>query len=163
MHPTASRSPKRYPPALLRALLPGLVLALAACAQTGTPAPSSGSPGSTADSSAAAGSPTRSASGEIEVEVPARGEQVAGTFEVKGKARVFEGRVNYRLRAQGQVLTEGSTQAQAPDAGQFGPFQIALTWTMPQPPGTPAELEVFAIRAKDGVPDHVVTIPLILK
>ncbi len=107
--------------------------------------------------------PSRSASGRIEVTQPTRGQRVRETFSIAGRAQIFENRVSFRLRTgKNTILATGTAMVDAPDSGAFGPFRGELAWHG-VPAGTAAELEVFAVRPRDGAPDHVVTIPLVLE
>jgi len=128
-----------------------LLLCLIACSSSSSP-PNSG--------------PVRSASGKVEVQTPLPGAQVHPPLTITGKAAVFENRVHFRLRMHGRTVTEGVVLAQASreagsEPGQLLPFEGSLSW----PGGSvgAAELEVFAVRAKDGAPDHVVAIPIHLR
>ncbi len=134
-----------------------LLLLVGACAGDGAGGRSDG-----ADVSSGTVRPSRSTSGKIEVFRPTRGQRVGSPFTIEGRAQIFENRVSFRLRTgKNRILATGVAMVDAPDVGQFGSFQGALTW-QGVAPGTPGELEVFAVRARDGAPDHVVTIPLIL-
>lgn len=78
---------------------------------------------------------------------------------IDGEARVFESTFNYRLKdSDGSVLIENSAMAAAPDAGQYGPFQISVNY--PAPKGTTGTLEVFDYSAKDGSEIDKVIIPV---
>lgn len=101
---------------------------------------------------------TPASSGNIEVLLPLTGDSVKSGFAVKGNARTFESTVNIRLLdSSGIVLTETVATANAPDAGQFGPFEKTLTY---QTNDLSGELQVFQYSAKDGSEIDKVTIPL---
>jgi hypothetical protein len=106
------------------------------------------------------GSITPSASRNIEVLSPLTGDSVRSGFLVKGNARTFENVVNIRLSdSNGNILIETNTIANAPDTGQFGPFDKTITFTTDDNQGT---LEVFQYSAKDGSEIDKVVIPLVL-
>ncbi len=101
---------------------------------------------------------TPSASKNIEVLSPLMGDNVKSGFVIKGNARTFENSVTLRLiDSNGNILIETSTIANAPEAGQFGPFEKAIAFTSDQTEGT---LEVFQYSAKDGSEIDKVIIPL---
>ena len=102
-----------------------------------------------------------SSSLNIEVLSPRSGDSIKSGFFVKGNARTFESNVVIRLSdSEGVVLTETFTLANAPDAGQFGPFEKVLDFQTNSGTGT---LEVFQYSAKDGSEIDKVTIPLLLE
>ncbi len=78
---------------------------------------------------------------------------------IDGEARVFESNFNYRLKdSDGTILIENSAMANAPDAGQYGPFQVSVNY--PASKGTTGSLEVFDYSAKDGSEIDKVIIPV---
>lgn len=94
----------------------------------------------------------------ITVDTPATDEEVSSPFTVTGQARVFESQFAYRLTdSDGSVLAEGNDMANAPDMGQFGPFEFEVSFTENSASGT---LEVFSHSPKDGEEINKVTIPL---
>jgi len=102
-----------------------------------------------------------SSSKNIEVLSPRAGDKVGSEFVVKGNARTFESNVAIRLYdSTGAVLLETFTLANAPDAGQFGPFEKMINTQTNTDTGT---LEVFQYSAKDGTQIDKVTIPLIFE
>ena len=104
------------------------------------------------------GSITPSASTNIEVLSPLIGDTVKSGFVVKGNARTFENSVTIRLLdSSGNILIETNTLANAPDTGQFGPFEKAINFITDDSEGS---LEVFQYSAKDGSEIDKVTIPL---
>jgi hypothetical protein len=104
------------------------------------------------------GSITPSASANIEVLAPLTGDSIKTGFVVKGNARTFENVVNVRLSdSNGNVLNETYTTANAPDVGQFGPFNVIINYTTDATEGI---LEVFQYSAKDGSEIDKVIIPL---
>lgn len=99
------------------------------------------------------------ASQNIEVLSPRVGDSVVSGFAVKGNARVFESNVAIRLSdAQGNVLVQTFTLANAPDAGQFGAFEKVLDF---QTYSTEGILEVYQNSAKDGSEIDKVTMPIL--
>lgn len=81
---------------------------------------------------------------------------------IKGEARVFESTFNYRLRDEdGSVLVESFGMTDAPDVGQFGPFEVSVRY--PTPKGRKGMLEVFEYSAKDGSEINMVRIPVRFK
>ncbi|MBI2621097.1 MAG: Gmad2 immunoglobulin-like domain-containing protein [Candidatus Levybacteria bacterium] len=97
----------------------------------------------------------------IEILSPRSGDTVGSGFAVKGNARTFESNVVIRLLdSEGNVLIETYTTANAPDAGQFGPFEKVLEFQTDDSAGT---LDVFQYSAKDGSEIDKVTIPVIFK
>ena len=98
------------------------------------------------------------ASENIEVLTPRTGDIVESGFRVEGNARTFESTVNIRLMdSEKNVLIEMFTTADAPDAGQFGPFEKVINFKTGSTNGT---LEVFQYSAKDGSEIDKVVIPL---
>jgi hypothetical protein len=94
----------------------------------------------------------------IEVLTPRSGDNVKSGFAVKGNARVFENVVSIRLvDSQGNVLFENYTEANSPDTGQFGPFEMMINYESDYTEGT---LEVFQYSAKDGSEIDKVSVPL---
>lgn len=83
---------------------------------------------------------------------------LSSPFDVEGKARVFENVVSIRLKDKaGKILFQGTTDAQSPDAGEFGLFQAEIEYATSQTEGI---LEVFESSAKDGADINKVTIPV---
>lgn len=98
----------------------------------------------------------------IRVTAPQPNEEVSLPLVIRGEARVFESVFAYRLRdADGSILFEGHAMANAPDTGQFGPFEISVTYL--EPSGTSGILEVFSRSAKDGSEINRVAIPVRFK
>jgi hypothetical protein len=81
---------------------------------------------------------------------------------ISGEARVFENTFSYRIKdAQGKILMENQAMANAPDAGQYGQFEISINY--PQPGTANGTIEVFEYSAKDGSEINKVTIPIVFK
>lgn len=107
-------------------------------------------------------SPTSMRSDNIIVTAPQAGSNVSSPFVVRGEARTFENNVVLRLTEQGgRVLVEDFTTAQSPDIGQFGPFEMEISY--PATTQSSATLEVFQYSARDGSEIDKVTIPLTLQ
>lgn len=95
----------------------------------------------------------------IVVTEPMEDDQVENPLTISGEARVFENSFAYRiLDADGNILVEGHDMADAPDIGQFGPFDIEVSYAIPTTEqGT---VEVFEYSAKDGSEINKVVIPV---
>jgi hypothetical protein len=97
----------------------------------------------------------------IVVSEPKTNDAVTSPFKVTGQARVFENQFSYRLKgSDGSILAQGNPMANAPDIGQFGPFEFEVSFTSNGGPGT---LEVFDNSPKDGSEIDMVIVPLNLK
>lgn len=102
---------------------------------------------------------TPAASQNIEVLSPTMGEKVKSGFVVSGNARTFENNVAIRLSdSAGNVLIETFTLANAPDTGQFGPFEKQINFQTADTEGT---LQVFQYSAKDGSIIDLVEVPVL--
>lgn len=102
---------------------------------------------------------TPSASENIEVLNPRSGDSVKSGFRVEGNARTFENNVRIRLTdADGNILINTFTTANAEDIGQFGPFEKIINFSTDSKSGT---LEIFQDSAKDGSEIDKVEIPLL--
>jgi len=96
----------------------------------------------------------------IILESPKAGDTLSSQFVIKGKARIFENQLNFRVRnSKGQSLIEGTMAAQAASAGQFGPFDATVSSV---PKGT-TTIEVFDHSAKDGSEIDKVSIEVTVK
>lgn len=81
-------------------------------------------------------------------------------FIVQGTGIAFENTINWRLLdGNGTVLESGHVMADAPDVGQPGEFEIRAFILFPPKTAT-GTFEVFEYSAKDGLPIHVVKIPV---
>jgi len=101
---------------------------------------------------------SNNSSANIIVDLPAKNANVSGVFVVKGKARVFENTVNYRVTdTKSNILIEGSVMAKAKDAGQFGDFSFTISGLTGK---GQIILQVFNYSAKDGSEIDKVNIPL---
>jgi hypothetical protein len=104
--------------------------------------------------------PTVNPNANIVLESPKAGATLGSSFVIKGKARVFENKLNFRIRnAKGQSLIEGTMAAQSPDAGKFGPFEA----TVSSLPAGKTTIEVFDHSAKDGSEIDKVSIQVTVK
>lgn len=97
----------------------------------------------------------------IIVESPVRDSILPMPFTIKGKARVFENQLNYRvLDSRGNALVEGSVVADTKDAGQFGFFEITVSGLNTKGKAT---VQLFDYSAKDGAEIDKVILPVVLK
>jgi hypothetical protein len=91
--------------------------------------------------------PTINPNANIVLESPKAGETISMPFTIKGRARVFENQLNFRVRdSKGRSLIEGTMVAQALDAGKFGSFKATISSVS----AGKATIEVFNRSAKDG-------------
>lgn len=91
--------------------------------------------------------PTVNPSANIILESPKMGDTVGSEFVIKGKARVFENQLNFRVKdAKGNPLIEGTMAAKSKDAGKFGTFEATVTLSTKGK----VTIEVFDKSAKDG-------------
>src|SRR6056297_3877906 len=59
---------------------------------------------------------------------PSSGSTVGKTFIVSGEANVFEANVSIAVEnSEGDTVYEGSTTADMPDVGEWGPFEAQVT------------------------------------
>ena len=101
-------------------------------------------------------------SANIKVFSPVWKKSVDSTFKAKGEARVFENQFNWRLKKEdGTVLKEGQGYSNAPDMGQFGPFEIEISYCSNE--NTNAILDIFDYSAKDGSEIDNVSIPITIR
>lgn len=100
---------------------------------------------------------------EIEVYLPAAGDQIVGTkFVIYGKGRAFENTINYRISDDdGKQLYLGSFMTNAPDAGIFGYFdqEVDLAKLLKTIPPV-IRLDVLELSAKDGSDIHKTSLRL---
>jgi hypothetical protein len=98
----------------------------------------------------------------IVVDAPKANDLIGLPILIKGKARVFENTVNYRIKDSDEsVLLENYATADSSDVGQFGPFSIAVNY--PEPKGEKGTVEVFEYSAKDGSEINKVEIPVVFR
>ena len=97
--------------------------------------------------------------GNITVEEPAEDDLVSESFTIRGKARVFENALSYRVKDQeGNIIVEGHTTALSPDIGLFGPYEVAID--LPEGVEREGTVEVFNYSARDGSEENMVRIPI---
>jgi len=108
-------------------------------------------------------SPAASAaiSANIKIDAPISGQSVSLPLIVRGSARVFENVVSLRIKdSDGNILFEGVTMAQSPDAGQFGPFEAAIDFLTIRPKTSGVILDIFWNSPADGTELDKIFIPL---
>ena len=99
----------------------------------------------------------------ITVVSPKPNDAVQFPIIISGQARVFENQLNYRITDEkGKVLSQGNTTANAPDAGQFGPYTITIS-SLGDVTNGKIIIEAFDYSAKDGSEIDKVTIPVTLQ
>lgn len=104
--------------------------------------------------------PTVNPNANIILESPKAGDSLGSQFVIKGRARVFENQLNFRVRnAKGQSLIEGTMTVKSPDAGKFGSFEATVS-SLPKGKTT---VEVFDHSAKDGSEIDKVSILVTIK
>jgi len=92
---------------------------------------------------------------------PKANETVSFPFVVKGEARVFENQFNIRIKSyDGAILYEDIVMANAPDMGQFGPYEKNIDYLLKQPENNNLILEVLDYSAKDGSEQDLVSVPI---
>ncbi|MBI4098440.1 MAG: GerMN domain-containing protein [Candidatus Magasanikbacteria bacterium] len=95
----------------------------------------------------------------ISVSAPVPYAEVASPVIVAGRAIAFENAVSLVVRdSRGAVRGSGFATADAPDAGQSGAYRTAVAFNAA--PGTILYVEVFEASARDGLPIHMVRIPV---
>ena len=100
----------------------------------------------------------KKAEANIIVSNPINNATVSSPFKVEGRARVFENVVSVKLKDNsGKVMIQGTTEAQSPDMGQYGPFSKEIQYETSETGGI---LEVFESSAKDGSEINKVTVSL---
>jgi hypothetical protein len=96
----------------------------------------------------------------IKVTSPKPYENIGELITIKGEARVFEGQFSIRIKDKdGKVIVNTTAQSNAPDVGEFGPFEKTIT-IEPQEAGT-GSIEFFDISLKDGSEQDMVIIPIV--
>ena len=90
---------------------------------------------------------------------PRSGDEIGLPVVITGEARVFENTFSYRIKdSDGTVLMEGFDTADAPDIGQYGPFEVRASY--PEPKGSTGTVEVLEYSAKDGSEINKVSVPV---
>lgn len=101
-------------------------------------------------------------SANIRVLEPYPSQEISSPVTLRGQARVFENVVSYRIKdSNGKVLASGTTTADSPDVGRFGPFTVSVSFIQPETKG--GSVEVFQASAKDGSDTDKVTIQVTFK
>jgi len=104
--------------------------------------------------------PTVNPNANIQLLSPKAGDILNPQFVIKGRARVFENQLNFRVRdAKGRSLIEGTMTAKVPDTGKFGPFEATVS-SLPKGKTT---IEVFDHSAKDGSEVDKVSVKITIK
>lgn len=86
----------------------------------------------------------------ITVDTPTKGAKVQSGTVVQGRARVFEGRLQYRAKGNTSgVLVLSSTQVNG-DSTKLQPFTFEIFFEKEPKTGETGVLEVFGYSAKDG-------------
>lgn len=103
--------------------------------------------------------PIATSNNGISVVAPVPYATVASPVIVAGRAIAFENTVSLVVRDErGVIRGRGFATADAPDAGQSGAYRTAVAFNAA--PGTILYVEVFEASAKDGLPIHMVRIPV---
>ncbi|OGL88921.1 hypothetical protein A3H75_02705 [Candidatus Uhrbacteria bacterium RIFCSPLOWO2_02_FULL_51_9] len=103
--------------------------------------------------------PVATSNNGISVTAPAPYSEVASPVIVAGRAIAFENTVSLVVRDErGVIRGSGFATADAPDVGQSGAYRTAVAFNAA--PGTILYVEVFESSAKDGLPIHMVRIPV---
>lgn len=98
----------------------------------------------------------------IIVDSPKADEAIGLPVAIRGKARVFENTVNYRIKnSDGKIIMENYTTANSQDMGQFGSFEEIVNY--PDPKDNRGSIEVFEYSAKDGSEVNKIEIPVTFK
>lgn len=123
------------------------------------PAAGTGSNGVPSGDAGWGSAPVNTSNNGISVRAPVPYADVASPVIVAGSAIAFESTISITIRdSGGRVIGRGFATADAPDAGQPGPYRTAVAFTAP--PGATLFVEVFEASAKDGTPIHMVRIPV---
>lgn len=95
----------------------------------------------------------------IILDTPIADDLIGGELLISGEARVFENTVNYRLTDDdGNILAEGITTATPSDIGEFGPFEVRISYDEPRT--DTGMVEVFSVSAMDGSEINKVFVPV---
>ena len=128
-----------------------------------TPSPTpSPEPSPSATPSPTAVPPTPTPLPPIVVDEPKPGQSVHSPVRIAGSASVFEGTVSYQIvDLKGTVLGKGFTTASEGAPGR-GSFSAELEFAQPATQQE-CQVQVFSISAKDGSPQFMVAIPVIVE
>ncbi len=95
----------------------------------------------------------------IRVTSPEANAVLHSPFLIAGEARVFENVVNVRVtNAKGEAFITERAYAKAPDAGQFGPFSVNLSYKFKNT--KEGFVEVYHASPKDGSDQDLIRIPV---
>lgn len=105
------------------------------------------------------GEPIVSDNGNIKITRPQPDSIVTSPMLIKGEARVFEGTVQFRLKdAEGNIIAEKFSTAQAEEAGEFGAFgELLLFDEVSAETGT---LDVYWQSPENGSEQDLISIPI---
>jgi hypothetical protein len=102
----------------------------------------------------------------ITVTQPLNGEVVTLPVTIRGQARTFESSVSMRVENEnGQTVLQTFTTADAPDVGQFGPYEFILPaedQNLQKLTGQTITIVVYENSARDGSEINVVKVPVII-
>ena len=101
----------------------------------------------------------KSNDGEIEVTKPCTNDSLGSSFQITGKARVFEATFQVNIISKtGQLLYQGTYMTRGGDIGLLNPFNETVNWSSPgSGSGT---INFYELSAKDGSVEHLVSIPV---
>lgn len=99
---------------------------------------------------------------DIYLDTPWPNDEVSDSFRIAGSAQgAFENNLTIRLKTEsGTVLFEDPITYNAPDVGELGYFDVAVTFSTTAASGT---LEIFHTSAADGTIVDLVSVPLKFK
>jgi len=110
-------------------------------------------------SPASEGVTTKPENENIKITSPVPNAKLTSPFTVAGEARVFENVVNIRVtNAKGETMIQETGYAKAPDAGQFGPFSVNISYQFKNT--KEGFVEVYHASAKDGSDQDLIRIPV---
>lgn len=99
-------------------------------------------------------------SGNVVVSSIVENQKLSNPFVIYGRARAFEGTVNWRIRDQRyDTLAEGIVLTNAPDVGRFGSFRVRAFFDE-VPTVERGFVEVFTISPRNGAEQDFVSIPV---
>jgi hypothetical protein len=96
-------------------------------------------------------------SGNLYVNKPWPGDSIANPFTMEGRAQVFEGVVNIRVKdSAGNILI--NTIATTSSGTQLSAFTKSISY--PKPATSRGVIEVFSLSARDGAEQDKIVIPI---
>lgn len=100
----------------------------------------------------------------LTIDFPIANSVVGGTFEVKGRGRVFENQANIRVRDAKtmEVLLTDNFTILSPDPSKFGPWVKEIDFSKFNGKES-VILEVYDLSPKDGAEVDLVSIPLVIR